>query len=102
MSEEKQVSIQEIAVSNMISIEALVRILVKRGFITKEEIVDEVKQVKLEQEAKRNLKRAATPGGRKKGVVKAKRGRPHNNMTGNEKQRFPISQSFNMAYLRKN
>jgi len=54
MSEEKQVSIQEIDVSNMISIEALVRILVKRGFITKEEIMDEVKQVKLEQEAKRN------------------------------------------------
>ena len=54
MSEEKQVSIQEIAVSNMISIEALVRILVKRGFITKVEIMDEVKQVKFEQEAKRN------------------------------------------------
>ena len=54
MSEEKQVSIQEIAVSNMISIEALVRILVRRGFITKAEIMDEVKQVKLEQEAKRN------------------------------------------------
>ena len=54
MSEEKQVSIQEIAVSNMISIEAMVRILVKRGFITKEALMDEVKQVKLEQEAKRN------------------------------------------------
>ena len=52
MSEEKQVSIQEIAVSNMISIEAMVRVLVKRGFITKEEIMDEVKQVKLEQKAK--------------------------------------------------
>ncbi len=45
---------KEIAVSNMISIEAMARILVKRGFITKEEIMDEVKQVKLEQEAKRN------------------------------------------------
>jgi len=54
MSEEKQVSIQEIAVSNMISIEAMVRILVNPLFITKEEIMDEVKQVKLEQEAKRN------------------------------------------------
>ena len=54
MSEEKQVSIQEIAVSNMVSIEALVRILVRRGFITKAEIMDEVKQVKWEQEAKRN------------------------------------------------
>jgi len=32
----------------------LVRILVKRGFITKEEIMDEVKQVKFEQEATRN------------------------------------------------
>ncbi len=50
----KQVYIQEIALSNMISIEALVRILVKRGFITKEEIMEEVKQVKLEQEATRN------------------------------------------------
>ncbi len=47
-------SLEEIAVSNMVSIEAMVRVLVKRGFITKEEIVDEVKQVKLEQEAKRN------------------------------------------------
>ena len=42
MSEENQVSIDEIAVSNMVSIEAMVRILVKRGFITKEEIMDEV------------------------------------------------------------
>jgi len=54
----KTVSLQEIAISNMISIEAMVRILVKRGFITKEALkealMDEVKQVKLEQEAKRN------------------------------------------------
>ena len=54
----KTVSLQEIAISNMISIEAMVRILVKIGFITtealKEALMDEVKQVKLEQEAKRN------------------------------------------------
>ncbi len=37
--------------SNMISIEAMVRILVRRGFRTKEEIVDEVKKVKFESNA---------------------------------------------------
>ncbi len=53
-NEKKQVSLQELAVSNMISIEALVRILVKKGAVTQEEILEEIRQVKLEQEAKRN------------------------------------------------
>ncbi len=53
-NEDKQVSIQEIAISNMISIEALVRILVKKGAVTQEEILEEIRQVKLDQEAKRN------------------------------------------------
>ncbi len=52
--ENKQVSVQELAVSNMISIEALVRVLVKKGLVTQAEILEEVRQVKLEQEAKRN------------------------------------------------
>lgn len=54
MSEKPQVSIQEIAVSNMISIEAIVRLLVRKGLITQNEILEEVKQVKADQEAKRN------------------------------------------------
>ena len=53
-NEDKQVSIQELAVSKMISIEALVRILVKKGLVTQAEILEEIRQVKLEQEAKRN------------------------------------------------
>ena len=48
------VSLQEIAVSNRISIEALVRVLVKKGLGTQAEILEEIKQVKLEQESKRN------------------------------------------------
>ena len=54
LNDKKQVSIQEIAVSNMISIEALVRVLVKEGLVTRAEILEEIKQVKLEQESKRN------------------------------------------------
>ena len=42
----KQVSIQEIAVSNMISIEAMIRVLVRKGLITQQEILEEIKQVK--------------------------------------------------------
>ena len=42
MSERKQVSIQEIAVSNMISIEAMVRVLVKKGLVTQQEILEEL------------------------------------------------------------
>ncbi len=54
MSEEKQVSIQEIAVSNMISIEAMVRVLVKKGLVTQQEILEEIKLVELAQESERN------------------------------------------------
>ena len=54
MSEEKQVSIQEIAVSNMVSIEAMVRVLVRKGFVTQQVILEEIRLVELEQEAKRN------------------------------------------------
>ncbi len=54
MSEEKQVSIQEIAVSNMVSIEAMVRVLVKKGLVTQQEILEEIKLVELAQESERN------------------------------------------------
>ncbi len=50
----KQVSLQEIALSNMVSIEAMMRVLVSKGLITQKEVLDEIKQVRLEQEAKRN------------------------------------------------
>ena len=32
----------------------LVRVLIKRGFVTRAEILEEIKRVKLEQESKRN------------------------------------------------
>ena len=54
MSEEKQVSIQEIAVSNMVSIEAMVRVLVKKGLVTQQEILEEIQLVELAQESERN------------------------------------------------
>ena len=54
MSEEKQVSIQEIAVSNMISIEAMVRVLFRKGLVTQQEILEEIKLVELAQESERN------------------------------------------------
>ena len=54
MSEKKTVSIQEIAVSNMVSIEAIIRVLVRKGLITQEEILEEVKDVADRNEANRN------------------------------------------------
>ncbi len=54
VEDRKQIQIQEIAASSMISIEALIRILGKKGIITQAEILKEIRQVKLEQEAKRN------------------------------------------------
>jgi hypothetical protein len=44
---------QEIAYSNMIQQEALMRILVRKGMITKEEYLDEIKQLQIDQAAKR-------------------------------------------------
>ena len=47
MAENKQqVSIEEIAVSNMISIEALANVLVEKGIITREEIINEIMRLK--------------------------------------------------------
>ncbi len=54
MSEEKQVSIWEIAVSNMVSNEAMVKVLVEKGFVTQQEILEKIKLVELVQEARRN------------------------------------------------
>ena len=54
VEQKKQIPIQEIAASNMISFEVLVRVLGKKGIITQAEILKEIRQVKLEQEADRN------------------------------------------------
>ena len=47
MAEEReQVSIEEIAISNMISIEALVNVLITKGIVTQDEIINEIKRLK--------------------------------------------------------
>lgn len=50
----KQIPIQKIAVSNMVSIEAMVRVLAKKRIVTRADLPEEIRQVKLDQEAKRN------------------------------------------------
>ena len=54
MSEEKQVSIWEIAVSNMVSNEAMVKVLVGKGLVAQQEILEKIKVVELAQESERN------------------------------------------------
>ena len=54
-SETKTVSLQELAVSNMLSIEAMMRLLVRKGVLTEREVLDELKQVRLENEQVRKV-----------------------------------------------
>ncbi len=55
MPDAKQpISLEEIAVSNMIAIEAIVRVMVNKGLVAQNEILEEIKHVKLEQQANRN------------------------------------------------
>ena len=42
----EQVTIDELAVSNMISIEALVNVLMAKGIVTKDELMEEVRKLK--------------------------------------------------------
>ena len=42
----EQVTIDELAVSNMISIEALVNVLIAKGIVTKDELMEEVRKLK--------------------------------------------------------
>ena len=49
-SETKTVSLQELAVSNMLSIEAMMRLLVRKGVLPEREVLDELKKVRLEDE----------------------------------------------------
>ncbi len=46
------ISNQELLVSNMLEIQALIRIRVKKGITTQDEILEEVKKLKVEMEEK--------------------------------------------------
>ena len=54
MTERETVTYKEIAHSNMMSIEALVSLLTRKGLITKQEILDELKAVRLRDEKEKN------------------------------------------------
>ena len=54
MTERKTVTYKEIAYSNMMSIEALVSLLTRKGIITEREILDELKAIKLRDEKEKN------------------------------------------------
>jgi len=54
MTERKTVTYEEIAYSNMMSIEALVSLLTRKGLITEREILDELKAIKLRDEKEKN------------------------------------------------
>jgi|TARA_B100001971_G_C18201616_1_gene544978 hypothetical protein len=47
------VTVEELAVSNMFEIQALLKVLVKKGIICEDEILDEIHQLKEEQLEKR-------------------------------------------------
>jgi hypothetical protein len=50
-----QVSIEELVISNMYSIEAVVMLLIDKGILTQEEIVDKIKDIKQHHSEKRKL-----------------------------------------------
>ena len=51
---EQKVSYEEIAYSNMMSIEAIVSLLTRKGLITKQEILDELKAIRVRDEQEKN------------------------------------------------
>ena len=52
---EQKISYEEIAYSNIMSIEAIVSLLTRKGLITQQEILDELKAIKLRDEKDKNL-----------------------------------------------
>ena len=54
MKEDKKVSWEDIAWSNMYSIEALMNILEKKGVITKQEVIEELRKLKNEHQKEVN------------------------------------------------
>ena len=51
---EQKVSYEEIAYSNMMSIEAIVSLLTRKGLITQQEILDELKAIRLRDVREKN------------------------------------------------
>ena len=51
---EQKVSYEEIAYSNMMSIEAIVSLLTSKGLITQQEILDELKAIRVRDEKEKN------------------------------------------------
>ncbi len=51
-TQRKEVSFDELSYSNMMSIEALVRVLEKKGIVTQREVLDELTVVKKEMSGK--------------------------------------------------
>jgi len=51
---EQKVSYEEIAYSNMMSIEAIVSVLTRKGLITQQEILDELKAIRVRDEQEKN------------------------------------------------
>jgi len=51
---DQKVSYEEIAYSNMMSIEAIVSLLTRKGLITQQEILDELKAIRVRDERKKN------------------------------------------------
>jgi len=47
------VTVEEIAISNMYEIQAIIKLLVKKGLLTEEEIVQEIRELKEEHKEKR-------------------------------------------------
>jgi hypothetical protein len=54
LTERETVTYKEIAHSNMMSIEALVSLLTRKGLITEQEILDELKAVRLRDEKEKD------------------------------------------------
>ena len=54
MTERETVTYREIAYSNMMSIEALVSLLTRKGLITEQEILDELKAIRLRDGKEKN------------------------------------------------
>ena len=52
MQDQSTVSLEEIAISNMYSIDAIVRTLEKKGICTRDEILESLEEIKAEQAEK--------------------------------------------------
>ena len=51
---DQKISYEEIAYSNMMSIEAIVSLLTRKGLITQQEILDELKVIRVRDEQEQN------------------------------------------------